>query len=151
MHPRRPPFRRHAVQAMMNRLPNVLTFSRIAAIPIVVGLLFIGTDMGNWAALGVYTAAGITDFLDGYLARAWEQQSSLGRFLDPIADKLFIAAIILILVGIDRITGVALFPAVVILCREILVSGLREFLAEVRVSVPVNRLAKWKTMLQLVL
>lgn len=135
---------------MMNRLPNVLTFSRIAAIPIVVGLLFIGTDMGNWAALGVYTAAGITDFLDGYLARAWEQQSSLGRFLDPIADKLFVAAIILILVGIDRITGVALFPAVVILCREILVSGLREFLAEVRVGVPVNRLAKWKTTIQMV-
>ena len=135
---------------MMSRLPNVLTFSRIAAIPIVVGLLFIGTDVGNWAAVSVYTAACVTDFLDGYLARAWEQQSSLGRFLDPIADKLFVAAIILVLVGIDRITGIALLPAVVILCREILVSGLREFLAEVRVGVPVNRLAKWKTTIQMV-
>jgi cardiolipin synthase len=135
---------------MMSRLPNVLTFSRIAAIPIVIGLLFIGTDVGNWVALGVYTAACVTDFLDGYLARAWEQQSSLGRFLDPIADKLFVAAIILVLVGIDRITGIALLPAVVILCREILVSGLREFLAEVRVGVPVNRLAKWKTTIQMV-
>jgi cardiolipin synthase (CMP-forming) len=135
---------------MMSRLPNVLTLSRIVAIPIVVGLLFIGTDVGNWAALGVYIYACVTDFLDGYLARAWEQQSSLGRFLDPIADKLLVAAIILILVGIDRITGVALLPAVVILCREILVSGLREFLAEVRVGVPVNRLAKWKTTIQMV-
>ncbi len=135
---------------MMSRLPNVLTISRIAAIPIVVGLLFIGTEAGNWAALSVYTFACATDFLDGYLARAWEQQSSLGRFLDPIADKLFVAAIILILVGIDRITGVALLPAVVILCREILVSGLREFLAEVRVGVPVNRMAKWKTTIQMV-
>ena len=135
---------------MMSRLPNVLTISRIAAIPIVIGLLFIGTDVGNWVAVAVYTVACLTDFLDGYLARAWEQQSSLGRFLDPIADKLFVAAIILVLVGIDRITGIALLPAVVILCREILVSGLREFLAEVRVGVPVNRLAKWKTTIQMV-
>ena len=134
----------------MSRLPNVLTFSRIAAIPIVVGLLFVGTHAGNWVALGVYTYACITDFLDGYLARAWEQQSSLGRFLDPVADKLFVAAIVLILVGIDRITGAALLPAVIILCREILVSGLREFLAEARVGVPVNRLAKWKTTIQMV-
>ena len=134
----------------MSKLPNVLTISRIAAIPVVVGLLFIGTDAGNWAALGVYTYACVTDFLDGYVARAWKQQSSLGRFLDPIADKLFVAAIILVLVGIDRITGVALLPAVVILCREILVSGLREFLAEVQVGVPVNRLAKWKTTIQMV-
>jgi cardiolipin synthase len=135
---------------MMSELPNVLTLSRIAAIPVVIGLLFVGTPTGNWVALGVYTYACITDFLDGYVARVWEQQSNFGRFLDPIADKLFVAAILLILVGIDRITGAALLPAVIILCREILVSGLREFLAEARVGMPVNRLAKWKTTIQMV-
>ena len=131
-------------------LPNILTCSRIAAIPVVVGLLFVGTHLGNWLALFVYTLACVTDFLDGYLARAWEQQSSLGCFLDPIADKLLVATVLLVLVGIDRIAGLALFPAVVIMCREILVSGLREFLAQVRVGVPVNRLAKWKTTIQMV-
>jgi cardiolipin synthase len=111
--------------------------------------MFMDPPLGNWLALAVYAIAGITDFFDGYLARAWSQQSSMGRFLDPIADKLLVAAVILMLVGFDRIGGVTLLAAAVILCREILVSGLREFLAEVRVSLPVSRLAKWKTVLQL--
>jgi len=92
----------------------------------------------------------VSDFLDGYLARIWAQQSSLGRMLDPIADKLLVASCLLMLAAEDTIQGWTLFAAVVILCREILVSGLREYLAELRVSVPVTQLAKWKTTLQLI-
>ena len=135
---------------MQNNLPNLLTVSRIMAIPVIVGvLLFVEAPVGNWLALAIYTYAGVTDFLDGYLAREWGQQSSLGRFLDPIADKLLVAAILLMLVGIDRFGGLHMLPAAVILCREIVVSGLREFLAELKVGVPVSRLAKWKTVIQM--
>lgn len=135
---------------MLTTLPNILTFSRILAIPLVIGLLlFVNDPLGSWLAFAVYTFACITDFFDGYLARAWHQQSAFGRFLDPIADKLLVASVLLVLVGIDRISGLTVLPAAVILCREILVSGLREFLAEVRVSVPVTALAKWKTTIQM--
>ena len=137
-------------QTMLTKLPNILTFSRILAIPVVVGLLlFIDDPAGSWLAFSVYTYACITDFFDGYLARAWHQQSAFGRFLDPIADKLLIAGVLLALVGIDRFSGLTMLPAAVILCREILVSGLREFLAEVRVGIPVSSLAKWKTTIQM--
>ena len=101
-------------------------------------------------ALAIFIAAGISDFLDGYFARMWGQQSLLGRMLDPIADKLLVASCLLMLAAEGTIHGWSLWAAVVILCREILVSGLREYLAELRVSVPVTRLAKWKTTLQLV-
>jgi cardiolipin synthase len=147
-------FRRRASRSdpgddMATNLPNVLTYSRIAAIPVVIGLMFLDRPLGNWLAFAVYLAACLTDFLDGYLARAWQQQSSLGRFLDPVADKLLVAGVILMLVGLDSIGGVSILPAAVILGREILVSGLREFLAEVRVGLPVSRLAKWKTGIQM--
>ena len=135
---------------MQFKLPNILTISRIAAIPVVVLLMLLPQALGNWLAFSVYALACITDFFDGYLARAWEQQSSLGKFLDPMADKLLVAAVLLMLVGIDRIQGLTLLPAAVILCREILVSGLREFLASVHVGMPVSALAKWKTGLQLI-
>jgi cardiolipin synthase len=135
---------------MLLTLPNILTFSRIAAIPVLIALLlFVDDPMGSWLAFSAYTLACITDFFDGYLARAWHQQSALGRFLDPIADKLLVASVLLVLVGIDRISGLTVLPAAVILCREILVSGLREFLAQVRVSVPVTTMAKWKTTIQM--
>ena len=130
-------------------LPNILTLSRILAIPVVVGLMLLDGPMGHWLALAAYVFACVTDFLDGYLARAWRQQSALGQFLDPIADKLLVAAVLLILVAQGTILDLTILPAAVILCREILVSGLREFLAQVRVSVPVSRLAKWKTTLQM--
>ena len=130
-------------------LPNLLTYSRILAIPVVVGFMYLETHTGNWVAFWVYTYACVTDFFDGYLARKFEETSSLGRFLDPIADKLLVAAVLLVAVGARTLTGPAIFAAVVILCREILVSGLREFLAEVRVSVPVTQLAKWKTTIQM--
>ncbi len=132
-------------------LPNLLTYGRIAAIPAVVALLFWPKDdWFRWIALIIYVAAAVTDYLDGYLARAWSQQSAIGRMLDPIADKLLIAACLMMLVADGTIEGLTIWAALIILCREILVSGLREFLAELKVSVPVSRVAKWKTAAQLV-
>ena len=144
------PLRAHA-----SALPNILTYARIAAVPVVVGCMYWQAILNGglwlrWVALVIFIAAGVTDFFDGYFARIWGQQSSLGRMLDPIADKLLVASCLLMLAAEDTIHGWALLAAVVILCREILVSGLREYLAELRVSVPVTRLAKWKTTLQLV-
>jgi cardiolipin synthase len=130
-------------------LPNLLTYARIAAVPVVVACLLGETHGWRWLALGLYIAAALTEYLDGYLARAWGQQSPLGRMLDPIADKLLVASCLLAFAATGMLTGVSFWAAVVILCREILVSGLREFLAELRVSVPVTRLAKWKTFAQL--
>ena len=132
-------------------LPNILTYARLAAVPAVVALLFWPRDdWMRWAALVIFIAAGVTDYFDGYLARAYAQQSALGRMLDPIADKLLVAACLLMLVNSRTIQGYHLWAAIVILCREILVSGLREYLAGLKVSVPVSRVAKWKTALQLV-
>src|SRR5271163_4200952 len=136
-------------------LPNLLTYGRIVAVPLVVACMFWQNILHGglwlrWVALAIFIAAGVSDFLDGYFARIWGQQSSLGRMLDPIADKLLVSSCLLMLAAEETIHGWSLFAAVVILCREILVSGLREYLAELRVSVPVTRLAKWKTTLQLV-
>jgi len=135
-------------------LPNILTYGRIAAVPLVVLCFFgegkfSGSDAARWTAVVIFFVASVTDFLDGYLARAWDQQSSIGRMLDPIADKLLVAACLLLLAADDTIAGWSLWAAIVILCREILVSGLREYLAELKVSVPVTRVAKWKTAVQL--
>jgi cardiolipin synthase len=130
-------------------LPNILTYGRILAVPVVVWCLLWGGDGAHWVALFVFVLAALTDFFDGYLARLWRIQSTLGRMLDPIADKLLVAATLLVLAGDRTIYGVHTWAGVIILCREVLVSGLREYLAELRVSVPVTRLAKWKTALQL--
>ncbi len=136
-------------------LPNILTYGRIAAVPLVVACMYgqIVLEGGlwlRWVALVLYVAAAVTDFLDGYLARSWGQQSSFGRMLDPIADKLLVSACLLMLAADRTIYGWSIWAAIIILCREILVSGLREYLAELQVSVPVTRLAKWKTSVQLV-
>jgi len=132
-------------------LPNLLTYGRVVAVPLVVALLFWSADpWARWSALAIFIAAAITDFFDGYLARAWSQQSSLGRMLDPIADKLLVAAVLLALTADRTLVGPSLWAAIVILCREILVSGLREYLAELRVPVPVTAVAKWKTTAQMV-
>ena len=136
-------------------LPNILTYARIAAIPVVVGCVFWesileGPMWLRWVALAVFIAAGVTDYLDGYYARIWDQQSAFGRMLDPIADKLLVASCLLMLAADNSIHGWTLWAAIVILCREILVSGLREYLAGLRVSVPVTKLAKWKTTIQLI-
>jgi len=134
----------------MTALPNLLTMSRIVAIPLILALLYFDGSFWRWLACAIFAAACITDYFDGYLARSRSQVSELGRFLDPIADKLLVAAVILILVAERRLAGWTVLPALVILCREILVSGLREYLAGLNVSVPVSQLAKWKTVLQMV-
>ena len=136
-------------------LPNLLTYARIAAVPVVVALLYWQSILEGglwlrWVALAIFISAGVTDILDGYFARMWGQQSSLGRMLDPIADKLLVSSCLLMLAAEKSIHGWSLLAAVIILCREILVSGLREYLAELRVGVPVTKLAKWKTLGQMV-
>lgn len=133
----------------LTSLPNLLTLSRILAIPVVVATFYVEGDGARWFGCALFTAAALTDWLDGHVARRWSQQSELGRFLDPIADKLLVAAILLMLTAFERLPTGALLPALVILCREILVSGLREYLAELRVGLPVSRLAKWKTTIQM--
>jgi cardiolipin synthase len=138
------------IPAPLRQLPNQLTVARIAAVPVL--CLFIGMGNGwlRWLALIIYVAAALTDWLDGVLARRMNMSSDLGKMLDPIADKLLISACLLMLAAEETIRGWSLLAAVIILCREILVSGLREYLAELRVSVPVSRLAKWKTTWQLI-
>jgi cardiolipin synthase (CMP-forming) len=132
-------------------LPNILTYLRILAVPAVVACLYgVGSHSSRWLALAIYVLACLTDWLDGYLARVWHQQSALGRMLDPIADKLLVGATLLVLTSDKTITGLSLWAAVIILCREILVSGLREFLAELNVKIHVSQLAKWKTTLQMI-
>ena len=129
---------------------NILTLSRIAAIPLVVACFWLDRGWSQWLSMALFVAAGITDYFDGYFARRYHQISRLGRFLDPIADKLLVASCLLMLAANDTIKGWSLWAAIVILCREILVSGLREFLAELRVGLPVSQLAKWKTGAQMV-
>lgn len=132
---------------MLTTAPNLLTLGRIGLIPLLVGLFYVDGEWSPWLACLVFTVAATTDFVDGWLARSWQQQSAFGRWLDPIADKLLVVAAVLMLVGFDR---APLLPALVILLREIMVSGLREYMAEIKVGMPVSRLAKWKTAVQLV-
>ncbi len=140
----------HDRRLLVTSLPNLLTYGRILAVPALVATFYFDGMTARWIALSIFIVAGITDFLDGYLARIWDQQSSLGRMLDPIADKLIVSSALLMLASDDTISGWSLIPAIVILMREILVSGLREFLAELQISVPSSRLAKWKTAVQII-
>lgn len=134
---------------MLTDLPNLLTLSRIAAIPLLVLLVAFHTPASNLAACVVFGIAGITDYFDGRLARERLQTSDIGRMLDPIADKLLVGATLMLLVGQGRLSAAGLYPAIVIMLREILVSGLREYLAGLRVGLPVTALAKWKTGVQM--
>lgn len=136
-------------------VPNLLTYARIIAVPAVVACLYWqdilqGGLWLRWVALVIFVGAGVTDVLDGYFARKWGEQSAFGRMLDPIADKLIVAAALLMLAADQTIAGWSLWAGVIILCREILVSGLREFLGTLAVGVPVTALAKWKTVVQMV-
>lgn len=136
-------------------IPNLLTYGRILAVPLIVLCFFVegrlaSTDFARWSALAIFIVASLTDFLDGYLARIWNQTSNIGRMLDPIADKLLVASVLLLMAADGTIAGWTLWAAIIILCREILVSGLREYLAALKVSVPVTRIAKWKTTIQMV-
>ncbi len=134
---------------MPTDLPNLLTLSRIAAIPLLVVLVALRTPWGDAAACVLFSVAAITDYFDGKLARQRQSVSSFGRMLDPIADKLLVGAALMLLAGLQRLSFAALFPAIIIMLREILVSGLREFLSGLRISLPVTRLAKWKTGFQM--
>jgi cardiolipin synthase (CMP-forming) len=134
---------------MLTDLPNILTLSRIAAIPLLVALVAINSPAADLAACAIFSAAAITDYFDGRLARSRRQQSDLGRMLDPIADKLLVGAVPMMLVGQNRLSSLGIYPAIVIMLREILVSGLREYLAGIRVGLPVTGLAKWKTGFQM--
>ena len=128
---------------------NILTLSRIVAIPLVVACQWFDRPWSPWVAVFLFVAAAVTDWFDGYFARRYHQISRLGRFLDPIADKLLVAAVLVMLVQDGPLHGVHVFAALIILAREILVSGLREFLAELHVGLPVSQLAKWKTAVQM--
>lgn len=136
-------------------IPNLLTYGRILCVPLIVICFFVegrlaSSDTARWVAFWIFAIASITDFFDGYLARIWNQTSNIGRMLDPIADKLLVASILLLVAADGTIAGWSLWAAIIILCREILVSGLREYLAALKVSVPVTKIAKWKTTAQLV-
>lgn len=146
----RKPMKKHSIS-----LPNILTYGRILSVPLVVLCFFAdghfkSSNAARWWALIIFLIASISDFFDGYLARIWHQTSAFGRMLDPIADKMLVSACLLLLAADHTIAGWTLWAAIIILCREILVSGLREYLAELKVGVPVSKLAKWKTSLQLI-
>jgi cardiolipin synthase len=129
----------------MRALPNILTISRIGLIPMLLLALYVAEHVGHWVAAAIFALALLTDYFDGALARNLEAQSSFGRIWDPIADKLLTASTLIMLVGFGK---APMLPALLIICREIVVSGLREYLAEFKVSIPVSRLAKVKTFLQ---
>lgn len=136
-------------------LPNLLTYARILAVPLIVLCFLIEgsihpSDFARWGAFTIFAAAAATDYLDGYLARMWDETSNIGKMLDPIADKLLVATCLLLLAASETIAGWSLWAGIIILCREILVSGLREYLAGLGVCVPVTRLAKCKTAIQMV-
>ena len=135
---------------MFTNLPNLLTVSRIFVILPLIALLYAEGHVLRWIALGLFTVACLTDFFDGYIARSMNQISNFGRFLDPVADKLLVVAVALMLVADGRIDGFVVLAALVIMMREILVSGLREYLAELKVRLPVSSLAKWKTVIQMI-
>lgn len=136
--------------------PNILTISRILLLPFMLACFFLEAQFGasynhlaSWVCLGIYVLAAMTDFLDGWVARKFNQISAFGTFLDPISDKIFVACLLVLLVGFGRLDGVWIIPVLLILFREFLISGLREFLGPHNVKLPVTQLAKWKTTLQM--
>ena len=133
----------------MYSLPNLLTISRIVVIPVIFLSIYIHTAVWSMLAAVLFIIASITDYFDGYLARSRNETSAFGRLLDPIADKLLVASALIVILADNMVHPINFIPVIVILCREILVSGLREFLAEVHVGMPVTRLAKWKTGFQM--
>lgn len=133
----------------MYSLPNLLTISRILVIPVIFLSIYIHTAVWSMLAAVLFIVASITDYFDGYLARSRNETSAFGRLLDPIADKLLVASALIVILADNMVHPVNFIPVIIILCREILVSGLREFLAEVHVGMPVTRLAKWKTGFQM--
>ena len=135
---------------MFYNLPNCLNLSRIIIIPLFAVLVMVNKPVTDLLACILFIISGITDYLDGKLARAWQQLSDFGKMFDPIADKLLVGIILIVMAGYDRLPYGGLIPAMIILAREILVSGLREYLSSFEISLPVTKLAKWKTTFQMV-
>jgi CDP-diacylglycerol--glycerol-3-phosphate 3-phosphatidyltransferase len=131
----------------MKNLPNILTLGRILLLPVIIGLVFIDQAV---ISLCLYIIASLTDFIDGYLARKLNVVSEFGAFLDPIADKIFVAALLITFVAFDRLEGIWIVVPIVILLREFMVSGLREYLGPKNIKLPVSTLAKWKTTIQMI-
>ncbi len=134
----------------MGTLANILTLFRLGLLPFIILLLFIPAGWAAWTCLALYIVGAVTDWLDGWAARRYAQTSALGTFLDPISDKIFVVTVLLMLVAVDRVTGVWVLTIIVILVREFLVAGLREFLGPKNIQMPVTPLAKWKTTVQMV-
>lgn len=134
---------------MLAQLPNILTISRIVLLPVLIGLFYVEGSTAAWTALWIYVFCAVTDFFDGYIARRYGTTSGFGTFLDPISDKIMVVALLMALAAFNRLDGIWLLPAIIILAREFLVSGLREYLGPKNVKVPVTKLAKWKTGFQM--
>ena len=134
---------------MKLKIPNILTIGRIILVPIFIGTYFLPGAMGDWIPFVIFVLASFTDFLDGLLARLYKEESKLGELLDPIADKIIISSALVLLVMDNTIEGYEVIAAIIIMIREILISGLREFLAKVQITMPVTRLAKFKTFIQM--
>lgn len=134
---------------MLHHLPNILTISRIVLLPVLIGLFFVAGPVAAWTALAIYIFCAVTDFFDGYLARKYATTSNFGTFLDPISDKIFVVSLMMALATFDRLDGIWMIPAIIIIAREFLISGLREFLGPKNITMPVSRLAKWKTGFQM--
>ncbi len=134
---------------MLRQLPNILTISRIVLLPVLIGLFYVPGGAAAWAALWIYIFCAVTDFFDGYLARKYGTTSGFGTFLDPISDKIFVVSVLVALATFDRLDGIWMIPGIIILAREFLVSGLREYLGPKNIKVPVSKLAKWKTGFQM--
>ena len=134
----------------MNNLANILTVSRLLLLPFIILLFFFQAPWAVWTVLGLYVVGAVTDWLDGWVARRYDQVSEFGKFMDPISDKIFVVTMLLLLIAFDRIQGIFVLAVIVILVREFLVSGLREFLGPKEIKLPVTNLAKWKTTAQMV-
>ena len=139
------------IEAMTLNVPNILTILRLLAAPgVVIMFLYFNRPWADWFALVLFVSAAVTDFLDGYLARAWKQESKLGAMLDPIADKAMVIIALLVITGFSGMNPWILLPATLIMFREVFVSGLREFLGDTAGTLKVTKLAKWKTTAQMV-
>lgn len=143
-------YQKPAIKKWMLNLPNILTLLRLALLPVIIWLLFQPENWAAYSALGLYVFGAITDWLDGWIARKYNQITEFGTFMDPISDKIFVSAIMLMLVATGRIEGLWVVLVILIFVREFTISGLREFLGPKNIKVPVSQLAKWKTAIQMI-
>jgi CDP-diacylglycerol--glycerol-3-phosphate 3-phosphatidyltransferase len=134
----------------MENLANILTIFRLILLPFIIVLFYIPAEWAAWTCLTLYIIGAVTDFLDGWVARKFSQVSDFGTFMDPISDKIFVVVLLLMLVAVGRIEHFWVQSVVIIIVREFLVAGLREFLGPKNIKLPVTPLAKWKTAIQMI-